>query len=262
MSPKILLTIFLFQTAQAQSEPSTRELQIIQNAEAFYQQVAKKSGQTFSIQIHPESSIASGEAESDGQSLQVILNGGLFHSPRLTDDALLMLICHEIGHLEGGAPRKDAPYEWEGPTASDGRLFLSSEGQADYYASAVCFRQLVNKADAASSLSEVTPRLQKLCQQSHSKNQNDYELCLRSAVAGKDMLQVSYNWPLSFETPDLSKSPQLIRNAYPSAQCRLDTLTAGALCPSDLPLTLDFNKASKNDCSLDIGRRPPCWFRE
>ncbi len=198
-------------------------------------------------------------ADGNPQQIKITLYGGLLKSKRVTPDGLRMMLCHEIGHNLGGSPRKDVPAEWSGETADDGLSMMSSEGQADYYATLVCFRKLVSGDQHQVDQTKVTPRLKLLCESQHKKNA-DRQLCLRTALAAKNMLEAAADFPISFETPDRNITPKTLRNEYPSRQCRLDTLLAGALCTKEMPLQLDFDDNTKTQCSEIAARRPSCWF--
>ena len=64
----------------------------------------------------------------------VTVYGGLARHRAMTVDGLASVICHEIGHHLGGAPKKREVL-WTGWT--------SVEGQADYYSSSKCFMRYV-----------------------------------------------------------------------------------------------------------------------
>jgi hypothetical protein len=147
-----------------------------------------------------ENPAVAASADYGFNELKVELYTGLLKSPRMTPDALRMTICHELGHLYGGHPRKNAPMEWEGPRDENGMSFLSAEGQADYFAGLECFRKITSE-DVKTD---------------------------RIAKAGFEFLTLVFPFPISIETPDLSVSPFLIRDSYPARQCRLDTIIAGA----------------------------------
>ena len=72
---------------------------------------------------------------------------------------------------------------------------------------------------------------------------------------------------VAFDTPE-KKVVKTTDRGYPSGQCRMDTLTAGALCrkPADVHSTpqteaesaLQICGASDQD---GLGARPRCWFK-
>ena len=56
--------------------------------------------------------------------------GGIARAQGMTQDSLALIVCHEIGHHLGGAPRT---FLYEG--------WPSAEGQADYWASSKCMKK-------------------------------------------------------------------------------------------------------------------------
>jgi hypothetical protein len=234
---------------------SPAQTQIIAEAEKLYQNQIPK----LKIEIKKDS-IAFASAESDGITGTVIITSGLINSARLTDDGFRITLCHELGHIYGGAPRRNIPYDWQGPIASDGYSFHSSEGQSDYYASSVCFKKLIAGQDHLAVLRNqtITNFLKTSC--SHLKAEQ-IQICYRSALAATNFLTHNVARPISIETSDQSISPYLLRDQYPSRQCRLDTFFAGARCPKEIPILADFIHPENNDCKDPTFARPACWYK-
>lgn len=236
--------------------------QIIADAKTLY---TEESLREFSKPIEfitQEDISAAASASHDFDKLSVIINTGLLNSIRLTPDSFRMIICHELGHLFGGAPRKNVPPEWDGPVGSDGMSLMSSEGQADYYASSACFKRMLTleKQSPKIDLKRAGPVLKNKCQVIAKKNGTDLEACLRSALGGLDFLNLVRDFPISCEHEDKSIAPQIVRNSYPERQCRLDTIINGTLCSEVLPLSLHPFDDSKNTCVSSYALRPKCWF--
>lgn len=235
---------------------------IISAAREIYAPLGQESfGLKLEISIRADS-LAVASADRSEQQLSVVIHQGLLDAPKLTPDALRMIICHELGHIFGGAPRRNVPPEWEGPVAPDSMSYMSSEGQADYYASAVCFKKLVDHARRRGqlerlNLSEVGPILKNKCDRS-----DEHEICLRAALGGKAFLNLIHEFPISCEHHDSSITPRLIRDMYPARQCRLDTMIQGSFCGGELPHTLDFEDAGANSCLAPGAQRPLCWYRD
>lgn len=249
--------LFCF-NVMANDNVSLWQKEIITQATSLFSPVSKKEfGKEFKTIIVNDNSV-SGSAEHTYNELILKINSGLLNSIRLTPDSLRMLICHELGHLFGGAPRKNIPIEWDGPTGIDGRSLLSSEGQSDYYASAVCFKKLIafDHKKYIPPFSEIGPNLRQKC-----SSQNDIEMCLRTALAGKSFLNLVYDFDISTEKMDDSISETMLYDIYPDRQCRLDTIISGALCKSKLPLALDEYDHLLNECLHPTAKRPRCWYR-
>jgi hypothetical protein len=163
---------------------------------------------------------------------------------KISPDGYLGVLCHEVGHILGGEPRKSRL----GPE----RLWYSSvgasvEGQSDYYSANVCLKKIFLIDTDETPISSTLPsEIQTMCQ-SEYQNQKDINICLRTIAAGyawlsyyADLFQKfgvnQYMRPPKFlekEKPGVSNSKE-----YPSLQCRFDTILNGAL-----------NK-----------ERPNCWF--
>ncbi len=240
-------------------------MQILEDAKIIYSAEALKEFQKpieFKI---VKNQIAAASARHDANVLGVDINSGLLESPRLTPDSLRMIICHELGHLFGGAPRKNIPPEWEGPIGPDGLSYMSSEGQADYYASTSCFKRMLDlerpfKKMEKSDLKRIGPVLEGKCKMTAGFKGQELETCYRSALAGLDFLRLAFDFPISCEEQDTNVSETLIRDTYPDRQCRLDTIINGTLCSEKTPLSMDPSETEKNTCAAEYAKRPKCWF--
>ena len=154
------------------------------------------------------------------------------------------------------------PAEWDGVTADDGLSIMSSEGEADYYTTLVCFRKLVEGEDHSAVLSEVVvpPITQSKCNRAWGKQTQESMVCQRAALASLGFLNFIKDFPISLENTAEEVAEKIIIDQYPSRQCRLDTLVAGSLCRTQFPLQLDRNSAAASDCRQEEARRPACWF--
>lgn len=193
------------------------------------------------LKIDYTGDLASASADWLNGKKAVIVNRGLLLTPRLTADALRMVLCHEVGHWLAGPPRKNVPAEWMGPVAEDSFSHFSSEGQADFFAARSCFPKMVlGQSHSELFATQKSDRIKRLCTEAWKKNSPNYFLCLRSAVASFQFLNLNFSFPISFDTPDTAVSSVLVRDTYPDRQCRLDTFVAGA---------------------LRTAPRPSCWYR-
>jgi hypothetical protein len=149
----------------------------------------------------------------------------------MTDDALVLILCHEMGHFLGGAPL--------------GGSGLAAEGQSDFFATNVCLKRLwIADDNTPSPASDVDPELEDgvvaACEARFAHDGG--RLCRRSLRAGwaaMHMAAARREVPApAFSTPDPSVATET-RLGYPGHQCRLDTMAAGAL----------------------DNERPLCWFK-
>jgi hypothetical protein len=188
--------------------------------------------------------------------------GGLARHPAITEDAFATVVCHELGHQIGGAPKK------KDPTA--GSAWASNEGQADYFATLKCLRRVFaadRNVDVIKKLN-VPADVKKRCSDNFS-NPEETAVCIRTTVAGialgnlfKDLSGGTK--ALSISTPDKSVV-KVTFDAHPEAQCRVDTYFQGSMC--DKALSEDVSDKDENigTCTKrngdSVGNRPLCWFK-
>lgn len=192
----------------------------------------------------------------------VAMFGGLARHTEITDDAFLTVICHELGHHIGGAPKK------RGLFAS---TWASNEGQADYFGVMKCLRRVFEKErniEIARRLK--APAIVKLKCANQFVSLEERAICERSSVAGlalgrffrslsKDVAKVD------FSTPD--KALVAVTNDnHPASQCRVDTYYQASLCDRSTTEDVSQTDAHAGVCSKrngdEIGLRPSCWYKE
>lgn len=238
---KLKLLIFILSwplLAISSNDLNETRLQILREIEVLYKPLIERQGGQFQIEILQDG-LLSGSASRAGNQWRVHLSEGLLQAQRLSDDGFSLLICHELGHLLGGEPRRPAPMDWEGETDGQGHLLLSAEGQADYDSTRTCIRKVlkVQNDKGLRARPEIDPLVREKCRLKF-QSQVDREICERSAMAGLSFLQLVKDFPISFQTPSQTVVSETNVDSYPDRQCRLDTIFAGAL---DEP-------------------RPRCWF--
>jgi hypothetical protein len=234
---------------------------ILSDVETLYNPFVKSMGQTIEFKLYQSSDSEAASADTDGTHHVVLAAEGLFSNLQLRPDGFRIILCHELGHIFGGAPRKNIPYEWTGPFADDGYSFLSSEGQADFYATASCFRNLIKGQRHQNFLREVSPEIVMKCDSVWGKKSTDSAICQRASLGAENFLKLNRDFDISFGKTDLSIAPKLLRDEYPDRQCRLDTFLRGALCKSSRGLKFDFVNPTLNDCQEPEGQRPRCWYK-
>ncbi len=173
----------------------------------------------------------------DDNNRVIVINGGLARHPLMTPDGFLLLICHELGHHLGGAPKI-----LRGNSGL--RSWSSAEGQADYYATSKCLPRFFNKIDGVDTSS----------------------VALRIISSGLTVSQVFASLVKGMPQPSLhskdsTKVGQTLYN-HPNPQCRLDTYLSGANCDLDIEIPFDSNDPNVGACMKDLGKRPLCWFNE
>lgn len=149
--------------------------------------------------------------------LQISLWGGMARAPGFTKAVLAAVLCHELGHILGGAPLQTIP----------GSEWASIEGQSDFFAAQVCLPEYFRRHPELIPLATIEPQIMQMC--------GDNVDCERTAQAGWNLVNLFQKYSYREFTPvrlDLREKPaaELILNTYPSDQCRLDTYIEGARC--------------------------------
>lgn len=192
---------------------------------------------------------------------EMIVYGGLARFEPLTSDGMLLVLCHEIGHLIGGAPTFKPQ--------NDG----SAEGQADYYSTSKCFKKIIDQDDNKKIIDSKTfhSLVLEKCERVYGLDNKSYYGCLRTSKAIESLANTirelsELDFTPDFDTPDPYQRMFILFNGYPSEQCRIDTVFAGSLCNKDFTELNDMNLYNKGNCSkvenYEIGLRPRCWYVE
>jgi len=149
----------------------------------------------------------------------IVLLGGMARHPEMTKDGLLFILCHELGHHLGGAPKK-----FRG--SSSLRSWSSAEGQADYFASTKCMKKIYEGHYETQLLpiyySEEEVRLtERFCLD---------EECKRTLLAGLSVSRVFASLKEDLSEPSFKDESQLkvlsTNYSHPDPQCRLDTIVS------------------------------------
>lgn len=189
--------------------------------------------------------------------------GALYRDKSMTDDGYALSVCHEVGHLIGGAPFKVLTK-------------LSVEGQADFWAASVCAKKYFSEYPEKVSMKEGIAKQK--CDRLYPDDQDAQNICYRTALAG--MATTTFLGSLvKAPQPEFEKTDKNDRSAtkqiHPEVQCRLDTYMAGALCTQE-DTSFEFQEKLLKDklttdslCSqvvdgqlTKIEKRPKCWFNE
>nr|BFD60856.1 hypothetical protein CKG001_29630 [Bdellovibrio sp. CKG001]BFD64269.1 hypothetical protein BdHM001_29500 [Bdellovibrio sp. HM001]BFD68464.1 hypothetical protein HAGR004_34860 [Bdellovibrio sp. HAGR004] len=181
----------------------------------YMMRVYQQTGKPLVISYDWVNPYFAGGSMDKGTYLQVILWGGLARAPGASMEILAGILCHEIGHTMGEEPRQTfAGAEWS-----------SSEGQSDFFTGRTCLPEFLSAhPELAQNVSE---EAKSVCEGNL--------LCARTAQVGLAMTQFFQKYDsqktdaVSLLTP-APTAKELLRNVYPSIQCRLDTYVAGAKC--------------------------------
>jgi hypothetical protein len=186
--------------------------------------------------------------------------GGLARHEAITEDGFALVVCHEIGHHIGGAPKKGG---WFGGWATN-------EGQADYFATLKCLRKTFRAENNTAIVAalNVPATVSKTCSSEFS-DATDQLICQRGAMAGMStakLFQALRKQPAApeFATPD-TKVVSKTNHNHPDTQCRLDTYYSGAVCNINEMVDVDQKDEAVGVCYRESGDttgvRPLCWFK-
>lgn len=211
---------------------------ILDAGQKVYNDYAKKNNETLVINHLWDDPEVNANACRGCEPGKVIINqfGGLARDSHVINEGFTLVMCHELGHLYGGAP------------LIIGSDHMSVEGQADYYSTIGCYKQI------AALVPELKQPKDSYDTWSHNKcyvkfakktsiENPKYIDCLNSLAGGLslgDLLASLMGEPApKYETPDPTVVKKTLQSYPATAQCRLDTYGAGALNLS----------------------RPKCWYK-
>jgi hypothetical protein len=188
----------------------------------------------------------------------IMKTSGYFPSlPGFTTDVFAMVICHEIGHIVGGAPMTHMMPNF--PEAAH-----SIEGQADYFATAKCFKRYAQN----NPLRDFRPRTEtwSICKD-HFSSKAEALLCARAIKASEDLvnaLRSDHEPVFKFKSElmiDREPAPEAMLESHPDLTCRLRTLVAGALCSVSPKTPVSFEDPQAGYCeNSSLAGRPRCWY--
>ncbi len=228
-----------------------------------YTPIARKYGATIVMQRKWESETVNAGTYREDQGKRWIMNlyGGFARHPSITQDGYMLVVCHEIGHHIGGAPKKYYPER--------GKIWASTEGQSDYFATLKCLRKVFRKDNNIEIVSQldVPENIRKECAISFS-TEDEIALCTRTSMAGLSVAKVNADGR-GLPVPDLEVVDNNIvdstTNNHPVPQCRLNTYYQGSICT--IPSTRSVSQVDEVRATCHPkreytrGLRPECWFK-
>lgn len=234
-------------------------LNAIGRVSSVYAPIVKAKGGKLVMNNRWTDNTVNASAQQSGSTWTVNMYGGLARHPLVTVDGFMMVVCHELGHHIGGAPRKGG---W-------GSAWASNEGQADYFAGLKCMRRVLENDDNVAIVSKMTIDAEATAKcEAIYKSEREIALCQRVSMAGKSLAMLlgdlGGNSNVKFDTPDPSKVARTNDN-HPEAQCRLDTYFQGSLCDKSITEDVSSTDAIPGTCikkdGYTNGVRPLCWYK-
>lgn len=234
---------------------------IITKVETLYAPVVANYGANLQVVRNWTDGTVNAYAQQVGKTWKISMFGGLARHETITEDGFALVVCHELGHHIGGAPRK---------TSAWSSSWASNEGQSDYFATLKCLRKVWNYDNNREIIRrmEVPRALADACGRQHLWNR-DFSICVRGGMAGMSvskLFQALRNATVEpkFETPDRNIVARTNDN-HPDYQCRLDTYFQGALCEAsmneDVSPTSEVTGTCHGSLGHNVGLRPMCWFK-
>lgn len=229
---------------------------IIDRLEEIYAPVIAEKGANLKIIRKWEDPTVNAYAVPNGDDWEIHLFGGLARYDGMTRDGYATVVCHELGHHIGGAPKYTT---WWGA-----EQWASTEGNSDYFATSKCMKLFLGWESTPQEQDQDQAQNLVVDQCDMYKSKINNETCRDIADAGEVLgrtLAGMSNQPLpSLETPDTLVIDVTNTTGYPSVQCRVDTYMRGALCDklpesdtSDLDPDVGY-------CATGAGSRPACWY--
>jgi hypothetical protein len=229
----------------------------IDRAVEIYAPIFKARGKKLVVNRKWTDGTVNAYAQQRGKNWIISMFGGLARHETITKDAFATVICHELGHHIGGAPKKY------------GNSWASNEGQADYWGSSKCLKKYMEKDDNISIVKdmEIDPHAKEKCEANFA-DAEEAASCMRGAMAGLSLGNLfkvlrRQTTPIHFTTPD-SKVVTRTNHSHPDSQCRLDTYFQGSLCEVDPYTDVSRTDANVGTCNRsaghELGVRPLCWY--
>lgn len=184
--------------------------------------------------------------------------GGLARHQTVTQDGFALVLCHELGHHIGGAPKKrNAVNPWS-----------SSEGQSDYFATLKCLREVFLTEDNSAVVKTIAAPADLIAACKKAFTKDDVNICIRSGMAGASVANLFSSLGsskiASFSTPDLTVVTANV-DSHPATQCRLDTFFQGSICTKSSNEDVSQSDEIQGTCHGTTGHRsglrPRCWHK-
>lgn len=233
---------------------------VIDKVEKIYEPVISQMGATLKIARNWDDGTVNAYASRSGNTWNVAMFGGLARHATITADGFALVVCHEVGHHIGGAPKKQSWF---------GSRWASNEGQSDYFATLKCLRKAFRSENNIEIVKQMNvPATVVTACAAQFTDKNEQAICQRGSMAGLSVAKLfqslrNQTTEPKFDTPDANVASTTNHN-HPATQCRLDTYYAGAICNIDDTQDVDQEDEATAVCYRKAGDttgvRPLCWF--
>ena len=235
--------------------------EVIDKVEKIYEPIISQLGGTLEIARNWEDGTVNAYASRTVDVWKVAMFGGLARHADITEDGFALVVCHEVGHHIGGAPKKKSYF---------GNRWATNEGQADYFATLKCLRKAFRSEENAKIVAQlnVPQEVVDSCSAQFS-DEADQLICQRGAMAGMSTAKLFQSLRRQTDAPEFSKNDATVVSKtddnHPGTQCRLDTYYSGALCALDDTIDVSDEDEAVGVCYRStgdtVGVRPLCWFK-
>ena len=224
---------------------------IIDEMQAIYGPIFRERGSNLKINKKWKSPMVNARAHRRGFTRHVTMYGGMARHSEMNELGFALVICHEIGHHIGGAPKADP--------------MMSGEGQSDYFAATKCMRRYLRSKNNPETKASSIAR--EKCSSVYA-NDTEVDHCVLTTLGGISLSRIfasitDEKMP-RLDTPDTNVARRT-NSRHAGSQCRLDTYFSGALCDNDIDTRFGQTDPNVGGCSKangdKIGIRPACWYK-
>ena len=216
----------------------------------------KFSELNLSLEITEDPNTAFGAfAEREGNVARIRINQGTRYHQRLNPNLYAMILCHELGHHLGGAPR--FADSW-----------ASVEGEADYFATLKCWRTIETSLPSFLTMDPIDSdsiKIQNDCISSYSTDSQTRIKCQHALNTALQLTKVLAGLS-GFSATGLNSdatSTSRVSTTFPFANepvCRWLTFRSGGLCPASSDLDVEAQYGACTTQFAPLSARPVCWF--
>ncbi len=233
---------------------------VLDTIQRLYGPIVAQQGGVLQINRRWTDATVNASAQQSGNKFILNMYGGLARHDAITMDGFALVVCHELGHHLGGAPKSGGWFN----------SWASIEGQSDYYANLKCLRKVFADPGAAAFTADKDDDqvAVEACETAFASSL-DRDICIRGTKAGKSVAALFMDLhhettPPLFATPDQNVVSTMFES-HPATQCRLDTYLQGSICPQPVSAALSNTDPAAGTCTrsggFSFGFRPLCWYK-
>lgn len=257
----IIILTFVGQFANA-SVNKTDYVRISNALKSIYADKIREQGGNLKFVLSEASGAPNAYAAKKGEdSWEITVVSSFLNLSHQTIPTLGIILCHEVGHFLGGKPYVVGKQMTAAVRAWAPKK-MSAEGQADYFATSECIKNLANQIPDlfVSNKGLLNLPSSQECRRSYT-NEKEIKLCNEILTASHqailvyqqilDQLSVPNSFFARIQNAASDRTLDLV-GEYPELDCRYETFIKGTLCSS----------LNINECDDLKWGRPACWFHQ